>query len=146
MIKSPQIIRFFSHHPLHEWDRCIKIKIQNYEIILCTRCTGAVVGSIAYLIGWILGFFQNISFVQLFLFPLISFFDWSAYKLGLRKGNNYIRGLGGIFIGMSFLTYARGILSVDQTSFWGIIFYAIIFIIVQYLSPKDLYSFYEKLS
>jgi len=102
------VLEYIQHNPRHY----LKIRIKGKIIHPCARCFGLWVGAI---IGFILaspfwlGFVYidnfNLIFIIAWLLVLPVIIDWITVKLGLRKGNNYVRTLTGFFYGLGIVVY-----------------------------------------
>lgn len=127
------ILEYIQHNPRHY----LKINIKGKEIHPCARCFGLWVGA---LIGFIfaspfwLGFVYidnfNLIFSIAWLLALPCIIDWSTVKIGLRKGNNYIRILTGFLYGLGAIVYifvlpANILLKIGSYALYEGIFYII---------------------
>lgn len=102
------ILEYIEHNPRHYF----KVKIKGEEIRPCARCTGIWLG---WLVGFIIvsPFWLNLVFIDNFilifviawLLALPNIIDWSTVKIGLRQGNNKIRGVAGFLYGLGVMVY-----------------------------------------
>ncbi|MBU1076702.1 MAG: DUF2085 domain-containing protein [Spirochaetes bacterium] len=92
--------KIFCHHTKKDADHCIKIKIWDMQLALCSRCLGLypfsltwLFLSLSYKIKLSHSFEKN--FIIYSLFP--AFLDWTLTGLSVIKSNNRIRFFSGLF-------------------------------------------------
>ena len=89
----------------------ITLSLKGYEVKICARCSGYLLGFTAPHLGYrILGIDSPIfidPFWQLvcFLLALPLAVDWITQSWGLRRSNNRVRLLSGIFVGLGLFMF-----------------------------------------
>ena len=89
----------------------ITLNLKGYEVKICARCSGYLLGFIVPHLGYrILGLDSPIfidPFWQLacFLLVLPLAVDWITQSWGLRRGNNRVRLLSGFFVGLGLFVF-----------------------------------------
>lgn len=99
---------FFTHHEILARDHAIPVKVGEYNMFFCTRCSGTLIG---VLIGLVIELsFQHIRGIALtpetalivcIITPIPGLVDWGTQTLGYRKSNDVIRIITGIFLGIA---------------------------------------------
>jgi len=105
-IKS-KITQAIEHNP----DHYIELNMNGKVIKPCARCFGKVIGMLFALpiaLLFFLGFFHIsflLSFAVSWILAVPAITDWATIKIGIRRGNNKIRVLTGLFLGAGIVTY-----------------------------------------
>jgi len=113
-MKSIKLSNILSHHCEDELYRCIHIKVFNNQIFICSRCLGYCLGFLLYLI--IIALTDEIIFseVLIILLPVPAFIDIILYKYCGWRGNNYIRFISGMMLGVVYPIFLWHILTLQS--------------------------------
>ncbi len=76
--------------------------IKGYQFPVCARCTGIIIGEVAFIIFTLLSFRINIIFSLLFMIPLI--IDGTLQLKTSYVSNNIKRLFSGMFFGFGFFS------------------------------------------
>lgn len=118
---------FFSHHPPEEWNRTLRFKIFEREIVLCTRCTGQYIACFLMLaMNIILGLKPSVVFT--YILPLPATADWLTQALQLRESKTWIRLLTGGLFGIWLANFILSIVTLNLISLFHILLQIIIYV------------------
>jgi uncharacterized membrane protein len=137
------ITKYLAHHYPFEWDRCIIIPFKTHSFVFCTRCVGIFLGILLHLALYMLGYLSSIGNLYLIYLPCIAFIDWVLYLSGLWQGNNLVRFISGVFLGLAYLSYARALYHLNVNAISGIIIFANLSIIIRKINKANIYTIYN---
>jgi uncharacterized membrane protein len=93
----------FSHHPVHQLNRCYRVHFGSRSLFICARCMGlypvlavALVVSLSAGPGW------GVSPWVMALFCVPALVDWGVARIGLAEGVNTVRIATGALAGLGF--------------------------------------------
>lgn len=97
-----------SHHAPERWSRTLALRAGGRTWRLCTRCTGEVVGLVAWVAVWAIVtphgvdlFSLPIQAAILGILPMAAALDWITQSLGRRESNSGLRLLSGALLGFA---------------------------------------------
>ena len=87
--------RLLSHHIDCQLYRCFKVKILGFSFHICARCLGVLVGLISAS-----AFRVNLAGKIWFSLSVIAVLDWALSYFSIWRGNNIVRVLSGVVLGI----------------------------------------------
>jgi len=124
---SPAWEYLLAHHFPSRYSRTIAIRFGRRSYHFCARCSGQVVGALAYLAVVLVSpsarsllFDPRVEWVLAF-FPLLAAWDWVGQAEGRRESTNPLRIVSGALLGFAALDVLALLLTGRWTSLAGAI-------------------------
>lgn len=122
---SPDWEILISHHLPHRYDRTFALPGRARAIHVCARCTGQLLGLVAFAILYLLRadlpvpLFVPTTQLLFALAPLPAAIDWLAQSAGRRESSNPVRVITGAFLGVAFADAVALLLTENWLLFAG---------------------------
>jgi uncharacterized membrane protein len=129
---APDWEYILAHHVPSRYSRTLAVRLRGRWYHLCARCSGQVVGALAYLVLFVLSaatrtllFDPRVEWAFA-LFPLLAAVDWFTQAIGPRESTNGLRLLSGALLGFA----AFDVLALLLTGRWFLLAGALLIVAV----------------
>ena len=106
-----------SHHSPSRYSRTLSVRIRTRYLRLCARCTGQVLGGVAWFAVLLfcqrlhLSLFSAEAQWPLALFPTSAAWDWVSQSVGPRESANILRLISGALVGFALADLAGALVT-----------------------------------